>query len=187
MTMVVHNISKVPSEKFAWYVWYLDDRFEDEFREQLANNFNHLGAEAGEDTLVVRGHDPGQINEDVQIAYKLTEDEKVDPPALLVTNTAPEKLDEAGDDHMVMVFQLTTIKDRIREEDLSIADFLSALVRALKDPNSADALRNMEPGVLERTWGWITQYVSLEPGMFGCSINLKPVFKRLSGKIDRIL
>ena len=170
MSYSARDIGKIPSSGFDWYIYLLEDGLSDEGRNQLATNFEKLGQAVGPDALVVRGYDPLSFKNEVQEAYSGVYEflGPVLPPALLVSDTAPANLARARETAYVMVFQLT----KLSQSHGSVAEFLSALINALRDPESMEALKTQDPSMVRRIWGWLSRYVNLQPGIFGCSMNV---------------
>lgn len=166
MAFVASSMARVPREGFNWYIFMVEDDFNDALRSQLRDNFESLGRAVGPDALVVRAFDPGQMKWGALYAT---------PPALVVTDRVPIYGDPSSEGRMIE-FELT---NRFARDQFSIVPLLQKLVRALNDPEAMRVLERdtVEPGSLRRFWGWVAEYTELKPNFMGFGVNLNAIIK----------
>ena len=58
MGYIATDLARVPAAGFRWYVFLLEDNWNDQLREELSRNFEGLAAEAGPEVLVIKGSEP---------------------------------------------------------------------------------------------------------------------------------
>ena len=185
MTWIGHEAANIPAAGFDWYVFVIEDGLRDEIRDHVRNNFIGFGNALGGKSLVASGYDPNVFAGQIEAAYTgICEAVRhMERPALVIADTAPAKLAEARDSAFVMVFQL----QKVMAAHGSVANFFAKLVITLKDPAAKAALKSAEPGPLERGWGWLGEYVKVEPKLFGCSIAVNKVIRDTLKLGDRAL
>ena len=184
MSYIANHLATVPTSGYRWYLVFIECPFVDAVHKEIDTHFQRLGQEAGKDALVVRGY-PGSgfVGSVFEASAFFDERWRVRAkfPSLIVSNIPPsEALSSAAklDSGQVMIFNLQEIYD----EKKSLASFLSDLVSALSKDDSLSALQDLDPGKLERGWGWLTKYMKLEPGFFGFNVRLEKVIKDLLAK-----
>jgi hypothetical protein len=181
MTYIATHAATIPAKGFSWYLIFLECPFTDEVRREIDLHFTTLGCVVGADALVVRGYDPVKFKLSVFEAPAFTD---VDwqrwamSPALLVTNRAPT--DVVGDARelergKVMIFPL----DEIYSRSNSLAGFLTQLVQALHEEDSIAALETLDGTRLQRSWGWLSRYIKMEPGFFGFNVRINDAVRDL--------
>jgi len=184
MSYSASHLATVPASGFKWYLIFLEGSFTDEIRKEIDANFNTLGREVGKDVLVVRGLDPTEFRESVYEASAFLEKkwrERARPPALIVINCAPaEALGNPAnlEKCKLMIFSLADVY----QEHKSISGFLTYLVDALKQEDALKALETLDGDKLQKVWGWLSKYLTMEPSFYGFSINLDKVLKDLLAK-----
>lgn len=187
MAYVANDIGTIPASGFDWYVIFFEGIFANELRRELEDNFLILGQKVGRNILVVRGFDPEKFHDSTYEAFEIQEQKpkwlnQLIVPALMVTNTTPVEMMKSAvqmEKAKVMIFPL----ENIYKERGSITGFLGDLLKALRGREAYDALENLDETLLEKNWGWLTKYFSMNPGFFGFGVKLdrvidKIIFKR---------
>lgn len=187
MSYIATHAATIPAKGFSWYLIFLECPFTDEIRREIDLHFATLGCVVGTDALVVRGYDPLQFKHSVFEAPAFFD---VDwrrwalSPALVVTNRAPcEAFNDASllKRGKVMIFPL----EEIFAQSHSLAGFLTRLVQALHEEDSIAALETLDGTRLQKSWGWLSRYVKMEPGFFGFNVRINDAVRDLlSRKAD---
>lgn len=184
MSYIASHFATVPSSGFRWYLIFIECPFVDEVQTEIDMHFHRLGQEAGKDALVVRGYQGFQFTNSVYEAPGFIDDRwraRAKFPSLIVSSVPPQEAlgsTAALDNGKVMIFNLREIYD----EKKSLAGFLAELVAALSKDDALTALDDLEPGKLERGWGWLSKYLKMEPGFFGFNVKLDKVLKDIIAK-----
>jgi hypothetical protein len=173
------DLGSVPGlNKFQWYVFLLEDNYNDDVRQELDKNWPTFSIDAGKQTLVVRGSNRTDFYDEVFETYGLRDrvPGKEFSPGLLITDTHPTQIDKGHDG----LKKPRTILLRLSQSDKSREPLISLLRKvtsALKDPEALKALQELSPTPtsLEKGWGWLGEYVDLKPTFFGFSANLNKV------------
>ena len=100
----------------------------------------------------------------------------------VVSSVAPSEAlasTDTLDSGKVMIFNLREIYD----EKKGLSGFLADLVAALGKEDSLAALEDLDPGKLEKGWGWLSKYMKMEPGFFGFNVKLDKVMKDILAKV----
>ncbi|WP_425258452.1 hypothetical protein ACPOLB_23415 [Rubrivivax sp. RP6-9] len=185
MSYIASHLATVPSSGFTWYLIFIECPFVDDVQKEMDAHFHRLGQEAGTDALVVRGYRGSQFTTSVYEAPAFSDERwraRAKFPSLIVSSVPPQQaLANTGalDSGKVMIFNLREIYD----EKKSLAGFLADLVAALTKENALAALEDLDPGKLERGWGWLSKYMKMEPGFFGFNVKLDKVLKDVFSKM----
>lgn len=177
MSMSVTSMAKIPSQGFDWYVLFLEDRWDDQLRQELVNNFVILGQEVGPDVLVVRGHDVSDFfNQAFEIfaLYDKKWKDQIDPPALLVTNIPPAEIEDDRQKLEKAKVILLPLGPRYMRPG-SITNVLRELASSLHSTDAMNALQTLDRPEIENRWGWITRYFDLRPNFMGFGVNINQV------------
>jgi hypothetical protein len=184
MSYIASHLATVPSSGFRWYLIFIECPFVDEVQKEIDTHFHRLGQEAGRDALVVRGYQGSQFTTSLFEAPAFSDDRwraRAKFPSLIVSSVPPrDALGSAAalDSGKVIIFNLREIYD----EKKSLAGFLAELVAALAKDDALAALDDLDPGRLERGWGWLSKYVKMEPGFFGFNVRLDKALKDILAK-----
>lgn len=127
--------------RFEWYIFLLQDGLSDQLRSEIENNFDQLGRSVGEEAVVIRGYDPQRFRREVQEAYAgiYPRLQQIRPPALFVTDLSPARLSDPEAGGRFMIFPLSNF----RQDEGSVADFLSSMVDALGNADALAALARL--------------------------------------------
>jgi hypothetical protein len=181
MGYLATDIARIPSEGYEWYIFLLEDGWNDDLRRELTENFLNFVREVGPNVLVVRGTEPRDFRNalfDRYVLHRDYPDRSLPLPAILVSNLSPSAMNgkpEAMEAAKIILFPL----DRQYLRPSSITNFLQQVAQAAQDTRSFDALESLDEVELERRWGWITEYFDLKPNFFGFGLNLNKVMDRL--------
>lgn len=182
MGFITTDLAIVPrGDAFKWYIFLLEDSWDDDLRSELSENFDNLAREIGQQALAVRGSYPDIFSEQVINEYLIerqtTETPLVPRPALLITDEPPH---EDKRDHFKREAKmiLLPLSEQYRRPG-SITDILKEVARAVRDPEAFQSLQNLDPGRLERHWGWLSHYFIIKPSFFGFGIDLNAVIEDL--------
>ncbi len=175
MGFVATDLATVPIDpRYSWYLFLLEDHWQDDLRRQLADNFMNLAREVGSNSLVVRGAHPEQFYSQVLYEYALSDRmdrrEKI-LPAILVTDTPPRELrhnDAAVPGARIALFPLASMA--ARPADLTA--FLQVLCATVRSPEAMEDLKRLDKDDARRRWGWITRYLELKPSFFGFGVDI---------------
>lgn len=176
------DLVQVPANsEYHWYVFLLEDRWDDELRRQLRDNFFTLADEVGPRALVVKGGE--RFYDFAQKVYELYRPDthayqSLHTPALLITDIAPADLQEDPDRLGQTKTILLPLGERYREAT-SIVPTLRKVVEAIKDPQAIASLENPYENSLEGYWGWLPRYFELKPNFFGFGVNLNSMIEDL--------
>jgi hypothetical protein len=181
MSYIASHAATIPAKGFSWYLIFLECPFADDVKREIDLHFATLGCVVGTDALVVRGYDPMKFRDSVFEAPAFFD---VDwrrwamSPALIVTNRAP--MDAVNDARelekgKVMIFPL----DEIYARSNSLAGFLTQLVHALQEEDSIAALETLDGTRLQKSWGWLSRYIKIEPGFFGFNVKVNDAMRDL--------
>lgn len=182
MTMVASDIATIPTSGFSWYVLFLEDTFNDPIKSELSSNFLELGREVGEEVLVIRGFDPNKFYDSAYETVTLYDDEwrrRMTRPALLISDTAPKLLLEESAKLRAAKLILIPLAPFRSKPPGSITEMLRDLVSALRDEDALRALEQLEPGTLQKGWGWFSEYSDLKPNFMGFGVNVNAVLDDL--------
>ena len=185
MSYIASHLATVPSSGLRWYLVFIECPFIDEVQKEIDTHFHRLGQEAGKDALVVRGYQGSQFTTSVYEAPAFFNERwraRAKFPSLIVSSVPPQEAlgnTAALDSGKVMIFNLREVYD----EKKSLAGFLAELVAALAKEDSIAALEDLDPGKLERGWGWLSKYMKMEPGFFGFSVKLDKVLRDILAKV----
>lgn len=168
---------------FDWYIFLLQDGLADQLRDEIERNFDALGRIIGEAAVVVRGYDPQGLRREIREAYggMYPRLERIEPPALFVTDVPPPRLDDPEVAGRFIVFPLR----EFRHAGGSVADFLSSLADALTDPVALEALSSNEPGRFEQRWQWLGRYLVMRPSFMGFGPKLDAIGGDAARCLDR--
>jgi hypothetical protein len=183
MGFIATNLARVPSGAACqWYLFLLEDNWQDQFRRELADNFPNLAREVGARALVVRGANPEHFYDQVFYKYALRDrgmkQESFALPALLITDTPPTEIKEDRSRVERAKIIILPLAEHYRRAG-SISDLLRDVARAMRDPNSFKALDSLEKTELDRCWGWMTRYFELKPQFLGFTIQLDNMIEDL--------
>lgn len=169
MGYAARTLATVPRQGFDWYVFYVEDSFDDELRRQLRANFDQLAKQVGPDALVVKALDPDEM----AIEWGLL---GVTPPGLVVADHVPTYGEERAGRRIELGLQAEFAKSH------SIVGLLQQLVKALNDPEAMAVLddAHAEPGRLRTFWGWVAEYAELKPNFMGFGINGNAIIAQLA-------
>lgn len=176
------DLAQIPTNSdYHWYVFLLEDRWDDELRSQLRDNFFTLADEVGPQALVVKGGERFyDFAQEVYELYRPDAQASQTPytPALLTTDKPPAHLLEDPDllGQAKMIF--LPLSERYRETK-SIVPTLRRVVEALKDLQAIASLENPYENSLEGYWGWLPRYFGLKPNFFGFGVNLNSMIEDL--------
>jgi hypothetical protein len=133
--------------------------------------------------VVIRGYDQQRFRREVQEAYAgiYPRLEQITPPALFVTDLSPGSLADPGAEGRFMMFPLRSF----RQDDGSVADFLSTMVDRLRDPDALAALAPTEPGRFEQSWHWLTRYLTIQPAFMGFGAKVDVLAEDITRTLDR--
>lgn len=179
MGFVASNFAKIPSQGYDWYVFILEEGWNDQLHLELRENFDNLSTVVGQDVLVVRGSDarPKGFQNEIHNHYALHlrgVDFQRLLSCLMVTNKPPLVDDESSkklEDAIIMFFPL---HDQIRKEGL-VVPFLHDLAIAIKNPEAEAALRGLNESVFNEKWSWLSKYFEIKPSFFGVSIKVNEI------------
>jgi len=182
MGYIATDLARVPSSGFEWYVFLLEDRWNDDLRRELVENFQILAAEVGPSALVVRGSQPEQFYDQVFAHYALHERgfeaRRFPLPALLITDTPPSEIEGHPDklENAKMVL-LPLESNYIRPG--SITAILREVANTLRDSDSIKALQSLDKSRIEKRWGWITRYFNFKPSFLGFEVDVDQILNDL--------
>jgi hypothetical protein len=174
------HIATVPSAGFNWYLIFLEGSLRDPVKREIDDHFDELGRKSGRSTVVIRGYDADSFRESV---YALNPEWRARAkfPALLVTDKPPaEATRKPGsvDDARVFLFSL----EEIYSKDQTLATFLAKLLETLNEPEAVEALEKMERRQQRKQrWGWLNNYLMLEPNFQGFGVRGNQVLKDIAG------
>lgn len=177
MGFIATTLATVPSDRYEWYIFLLEDGWKDATHKQLDENFSVLAREIGEKNLVVRGTDPITFWNKVIAQYAPLGNVEGQLPALLVTNLSPRALRDnpnALKDAGVVLFSLGS---RHMKQDC-IVDLLRDIARTLRSQNPFEVLRIGNESEIKGAWGWITKYCLLQPNFIGFGLKLDEIVKK---------
>ncbi|GAG98614.1 unnamed protein product [marine sediment metagenome] len=179
------DIARIPATGFDWYVFMLEDSWEDDLRREFHYHFKNLSREVGPEALVVIGDKPNdfffQVFTRYSIYLKGYDGQRFPRPALLITDTSPQAIidePEILENAKILIFP-------IEEKYLrpgSITNFLRDLCYALQDPESFQALEELNDQTIYEKWGWISRYFELKPNFYGFGVDLNSILDNLMQK-----
>ena len=179
------DIARIPATGFEWYVFMLEDNWEDNLRQEFHNHFDTLSREVGPNALVVISDRPNDLFFQVFSKYRLYlegyDSDQFPLPSLLVTDTSPKAIIDDSDklkNAHIIIFPIE--KHYIQEG--SIIDFLRDLCNALQDPEAFQALEELNETKIYDKWGWLTRYFDLKPNFMGFGINLNAILDKYMNK-----
>jgi hypothetical protein len=100
-------------------------------------------------------------------------------PALLISDTAPRLLlEEAAklSAAKLILIPLTSFRGKPAG---TIVELLRHLVTALRDDNALGALQRLEPGAVQKGWGWLRGYAELKPSFLGFGVNINAALDKI--------
>lgn len=170
MAHIGNSLLRVPREGFDWFVFFVEDNYDDELRRQLRDNFEPLGRAVGPNALVVKAFDPDAMAREWILLG-------VSPPALVVADHVPVP----GEHDTGRRIELGLDAEFARSH--SIVALLKQLVEALHDPEAMQALEDAhaEPGRIRKFWGWLGKYGEIKPNFMGFGINGNAIITQLAG------
>ncbi len=87
---------------FDWYVFFLEDNYQDDLRKELSDNFAVVAEELGPDSIAIRGTDRahfyGALFERYAMAERGVDGGFFPLPALMITDTSPRELEDDAKD-----------------------------------------------------------------------------------------
>jgi hypothetical protein len=182
MSMIASDIGTIPASGFSWYVLFLEEIWNDPIKAELQSNFLELGKQVGPEVLVIRGFDPEEFYQSAYETLTLYDEEwhkRITRPSLVISDTAPRLL--LGESAKLRAAKLIVIPlapFRNRPPG-TIVELLRHLVAALRDENALSALEHLEPGAIQKGWGWLRKYAEVKPSFLGFGVNLKAVLDDL--------
>jgi hypothetical protein len=180
--MIASDIGTIPVSGFNWYVLFLEEAWDDPIKVELQNNFLQLGKQVGPAVLVIRGFDPDEFYASAYETATLYGDEwrnRLTRPALLISDTAPRLLLSEPAKLSVAKLICIPLAPFRHQPPGSVVELLRHLIAALRDEEALSALQRLEPGPLQKSWGWLRKYASLKPSFLGFGVNLNAVFDEL--------
>jgi hypothetical protein len=188
--LVSTTLASVPSTGHDWYVFLLEDNWSDDLRDELSRNFETLAYELGPNCLAVRGLNRRDFNEQVAQKYSETfrdagafrdhlgSDRGIEPPALVVTDTAPRVLETVppGAASEIKIRTMVFPLRKLRREPGRVTDFLAMLAKSLRNDEAIKALDRSQFEEVRSFWGWL-RFFELKPNFCGIGINLNAVFE----------
>lgn len=175
MGFVATDLATVPhGPRYSWYLFLLEDQWQDDVRRHLEENFMVLAREVGPDALVVRGTHPDRFYSEVLDKYvlrdRMNRGERI-LPAILVTDTPPHDLrhnDASVPKARIALFPLASLAGRPGD----VTAFLKLLCETVRSPESFEALERLDRQGTRRRWGWVTRYLELKPNFFGFGVDI---------------
>ena len=185
MTMTVSDIAKVPTEGYDWYVFILDDKWDDPFREELRGNIETLGNEVGRDNLVVQGFDRMDFDSQVFHRYRLyLQEHQFDffpLPSIVVSNIPPPEIEVDNEEIKNSVLLIFHLSDQYIRPG-SISDFLGELSRTLRNPKAEQVFMKPDKTSFQALWGWIDKYFEIKPEFLGIGVDVNQMLNDLFSK-----
>lgn len=181
MGFIATDLATVPvSPQYTWYLFLLEDHWQDELRRQIADNFMNLAREVGPDALVVRGARPKEFYSQVLYEYALADrmDRYEILPAILVADTPPHKLrlnDQAVRNARIVLFPLASMASRPAD----LTAFLQTLSATVRSPEAFDSLKRLDKDEVRKRWCWVTRYLELKPSFLGFGVDINAIVEDL--------
>jgi hypothetical protein len=168
---LARSLATVPRQGYDWYVFLVEDSFDDELRRQLRSNFEQLGKAVGPNALVVKAFDPDQMADEWSRLG-------VRPPALVVADHVPAYDAPSAGRRIELGLNAEFVKSH------SIVGLLQELVKALHDPEAMHVLEtaHAEPGKIRTFWGWLGKYTEIKPNFMGFGINGNAIIAELADR-----
>lgn len=189
MGYIATDLARVPGIGFEWYVFLLEDSWNDDLRRELSDNFENLAKEVGPKALVVRGAEPQSFYDQVFYKYALHkqgfEGRDFPLPALLIADMPPMKIRENKEWMQKAKMILLPLAIEYRRPE-SIADFLKKVAQLIQDPETFDALNVLDRTRIERKWGWLSRYLILKPNFYGFGVDLNQIIEDIFLQRKRI-
>lgn len=188
MGFIATDLATMPvGPRYSWYLFLLEDTWQDELRNQLADNFMALAGEVGTDALVVRGANSQTFYSQVFYEYALKE--AMDHgsrvlPAILVTDTPPHDIrsnEYALRSARIVLFPLAALGERPTQ----LTAFLAELSRTVRSDEAFEALRRLDRSSIQQRWSWITRYLDIKPNFLGFGVDLDAIIDDLWNRAPR--
>ncbi len=180
MGYIATDLARVPGIGFEWYVFLLEDSWNNDLRRELSENFENLAKEVGPKALVVRGAEPKSFFDQVFYEYALRnrglEGRDFPLPALLIADTPPMEIREDKERILEAKMILLPLAPEYRRLG-SITDFLRKVAQSVQDPEAFDALNALDRTGIERKWRWLSQYLILKPNFHGFGVDLNQIIE----------
>ena len=186
MGYIASDIGSIRVGTYRWYLFLLEDGWQDDLRSELSANFEKLSGAVGPEVLVVRGHDREQFAEQVRNFYAMALARSgflpgVVLPALLLTDIPPRVLqtgEAPASDGRALVFSLAELS----KQPGSIPEFLKRLVACVRHDDGLGILKQGSEGGIRRVWSWLSRYIDLKPGIFGFGVDVKRIVDDLANR-----
>lgn len=180
MGYVVTDLARLPADGFEWFVFFLEDSYQDDLRRELAENFEALARDVGPACLVIRGADREGFWSDVLFTYAIEgrgiKRENLPLPGLLVTDTPVSDLQANPDTAASAKVILISLAQRYRRPG-SVTDILRHISQAVRDPAAMRALEVKDIDGLRNHWGWIPKYLEMKPSFCGFGVDLDAIIE----------
>ena len=173
MGYLATSIMRIPSEGFDYYLFLLEDNWNDELRREFSDNFENLAREVGTDTLVVRGTDRTAFSYAVFERYDINMHTVL--PALIITDTAPTKIGEGSERLKKAELIVIPLENQYTQHG-SITRILKEVASTLRDKEAIDSLESLDKSRIKRKWGWL-RYFELKPNFAGFGINVNQILE----------
>lgn len=180
MGFTATDLARVPSTGYNWFIFLLEDGWDDPLRRELSGSFKKLAGEVGPTALVVQGADPKSFYDQVFYDYALrdlqSEPEHRALPALLITDTPPTEIreDRSIVERAKMVL-LPLSKGYARAG--SITEVLKELVIVVRSPDAFDSLMELDKEKIRAKWLKLLKYFELKPSFYGFGLDLDKIIR----------
>ena len=182
MGYIATDLARVPKGDYDWYIFLLEDGWNDDLRSELSDNFRTLARQVGPSALVVQGADPLPFYDQVFYEYALqelqTETDYHALPALLITDTPPSEIREDRTRVESAKMLLMPLSKRYVRAG-SITDILKELVSAIKKPEAFEALQTLDEQGMKTHWCRLLSYFELKPSFFGFGLNVNKIIEEI--------
>ena len=180
MGYIVTDLGRLRVTDFEWYVFFLEDSYQDELRRELSENFENLARNIGPESLAIRGADRENFWSDIFHMYAIVEKgvnrENFPLPGLLITDTSVSELQEDPDAAKRAKLILISLAERYRQPG-SVTQILRHVSVAVRDPEAMRALEREDVEAIRRHWSWIPRYLELKPSFCGFGVNLNAIIE----------
>ena len=143
MGYIATDLARFRARGFNWYVFFLEDSYQDNLRRELSENFENLAREIGPDCLAVRGANRENFWSDVFYTYAITrkdiDEESFPLPGLLITDTSVSEIQENSEAAKRAKIILISLAERYRRPG-SVTEILRHVSAAVRDPSAMKAL-----------------------------------------------
>ncbi len=171
MGYLATNIARIPSQGFDYFLFLLEDNWNDDLRREFSDNFENLAREVGTKTLVVRGADREGFTSQILDKYDIHVHTVL--PALAITDTAPAIIGQYPE--RLVKPKLIVIPLGARDiKRGAITNILKKVATTLRDNEAIDSLESLDKSRILRTWGWI-RYIELKPNYYGFGIDINRI------------